>query len=116
MKVKIFAPSYKRPEKSITQINYPEVKLVVRESEAEEYRKNGNEIIVCPDRDQAGLKLIEQAIDKGWSVSLPDWPAGINDIGDAVNKFGRLYTLYSIANNAESSPLKIRLRAKKWHI
>jgi hypothetical protein len=74
------------------------------------------EIIVCPDRDQAGLKLIEQAIDKGWSVSLPDWPAGINDIGDAVNKFGRLYTLYSIANNAESSPLKIRLRAKKWHI
>ena len=72
--------------------------------------------LVCPDRDQAGLKLIEQAIDKGWSVSLPDWPAGINDIGDAVNKFGRLYTLYSIANNAESSPLKIRLRAKKWHI
>ena len=43
MKVKIFAPSYKRPEKSITQINYPVVKLVVRESEAEEYRENGND-------------------------------------------------------------------------
>lgn len=55
MKVKIFAPSYKRPEKSITQINYPEVKLVVRESEAEEYRKNGNEIIVCPDSAQGNL-------------------------------------------------------------
>ena len=37
MRIKIFAPSYKRPEKSITQINYPNVKLVVRESEAEEY-------------------------------------------------------------------------------
>lgn len=55
MKVKIFAPSYKRPEKSITQINYPVVKLVVRESEAEEYRENGNEIIVCPDSAQGNL-------------------------------------------------------------
>ena len=34
MRIKIFAPSYKRPEKSITQITYPFVKLVVRESEA----------------------------------------------------------------------------------
>ena len=36
------------------------------------------------------------------------------DIGDAVNKYGRLYTLYSIANTAEDSALKIRLKAKKW--
>ena len=55
MKIKIFAPSYKRPEKSITQIIYPFVKLVVRESEAEEYRKNGNDIIVCPDSAQGNL-------------------------------------------------------------
>jgi hypothetical protein len=39
MKVKFFAPSYKRSEKSISQIKYPFVKLVVRESEAEEYKK-----------------------------------------------------------------------------
>lgn len=55
MNIKYFAPSYKRPEKSITQINYPAVKLVVRESEAEEYRKNGNEIVVCPDSAQGNL-------------------------------------------------------------
>tara|TARA_R100001463_G_scaffold15126_11_gene39571 strand:+ start:318 stop:1058 length:741 start_codon:yes stop_codon:yes gene_type:complete len=55
MKVKIFAPSYKRSQKSITQITYPEVKLVVRESEAEEYRNNGNDIIVCPDSAQGNL-------------------------------------------------------------
>ena len=55
MKVKFFAPSYKRPEKSITQKKYPAVKLVVRESEAEEYRENGNEIIVCPDSAQGNL-------------------------------------------------------------
>ena len=55
MKIKIFAPSYKRPEKSITQINYPKVKLVVRESEAEEYIKNGNDIVICPDSAQGNL-------------------------------------------------------------
>ena len=55
MKVKIFAPSYKRPEKSITQIKYPEVKLVVRESEADEYIANGNDIVICPDSAQGNL-------------------------------------------------------------
>ncbi len=74
----------------------------------------GKDIYVVPDRDKAGSKLVEQAIDRGWHVSMPDWDQDINDVGDAVDKYGRLYTLYSIANAAESSPLKIRLKAKKW--
>ena len=78
--------------------------------------KLGKDIYVVPDRDRAGAKLVEQAIEQGWHVSMPEWESGINDIGDAVSKYGRLYTLYSIANSAESSPLKIRLRAKKWFI
>jgi hypothetical protein len=72
------------------------------------------DIYVVPDRDKAGSKLVEQAIDRGWHVSMPNWDPDINDVGDAVAKYGRLYTLYSIASAAESSPLKIRLRAKKW--
>ena len=72
------------------------------------------DIIIVPDRDNAGSKLVEQAINLGFSVSMPDWDEDINDIGDAVNKYGRLYTLYSIVNVAEESPLKIRLKAKKW--
>jgi hypothetical protein len=72
------------------------------------------DIYVVPDRDKAGSKLVEQAIDRGWHVSMPEWDSDVNDIGDAVSKYGRLYTLYSIASAAESSPLKIRLRAKKW--
>jgi len=55
MKIGIFAPSYKRPEKSITQTVYPDVKIVVAESEAAEYLKNGNEIIVCPDDQQGNV-------------------------------------------------------------
>lgn len=77
-------------------------------------KKLGKDIIVVPDRDKAGSKLVEQAIDLGWAVSLPDWAPDVNDIGDAVSKYGRLFTLHSIVTQAEESPLKIRLRAKKW--
>jgi hypothetical protein len=72
------------------------------------------DIIVVPDRDEAGSKLVEQAIDHEWSVSMPDWHEDVNDIGDAVARYGRIYTLYSIVTAAESSPLKIRLRKKQW--
>ena len=55
MKIKYFAPSYKRPEKSITQKFYPFVKIIVKESEAKEYKKNGNDILICPDNIQGNL-------------------------------------------------------------
>ena len=72
------------------------------------------DVIVVPDRDKAGSKLVEQAIDFGWGVSLPPWGDNINDIGDAVEHYGRIFTLHSIVSHAETSPLKIRLGAKKW--
>ena len=72
------------------------------------------DIIVVPDRDQAGSKLVEQAIDLGWGVSMPNWEQDITDIGEAVQRYGRIFTLHSIASYAETSPLKIRLGAKKW--
>lgn len=71
-------------------------------------------VIVVPDRDHAGQKLVLRAIDLGYSVSMPEWSEGINDIGDCVNRHGRLYTLHSIVSAAESSALKIKLRSKKW--
>ena len=86
----------------------------IKDQQAMLINKVGKEIIVVPDKDEAGAKLIDQAIELGWSVSLPDWTDDVNDIGDAVAKYGRLYTLYSIVNNAESNELKIRLRSKKW--
>jgi DNA primase len=72
------------------------------------------EIVVVPDRDPSGLKLAEQAIELGWSVSMPDWPDGVKDVNDAVRLCGKLYTLWSIASSKESMPLKIQLRMKKW--
>ena len=55
MKIKFYAPSYGRPQKSITQINYPSVKIVVCESQADEYIKNGNDVVICPDTAQGNL-------------------------------------------------------------
>jgi hypothetical protein len=55
MKIGYFAPSYKRPQKSSTQILYPFVKIVVKESEANDYIINGNDVIICPDSAQGNL-------------------------------------------------------------
>lgn len=72
------------------------------------------EIILVPDRDEAGLALIEPALEYGWSVSFPQWDDNIKDINDSIRTHGRLYTLWNILSNKESNSLKIQLRAKKW--
>lgn len=72
------------------------------------------EVIVVPDRDTAGKKLMDKSLDEGWSVSMPAWGTNINDIGDAVDKYGRLLTLYSIIHAKEINSLKIKLGAKHW--
>jgi hypothetical protein len=74
----------------------------------------GKEIVLVPDRDHEGPRTVEQAIEYGWSVSMPDWPEGIKDINDAVIKLGKLATLWLIVQTKESNGLKIRLRAKQW--
>ena len=71
-------------------------------------------IIVVPDRDSAGEKLIHDAMELEWSVSMPEWDHNVKDINDAVIKYGRLHTLYSIVKHAENQQLKIKLRMKKW--
>jgi len=77
-------------------------------------RQLGKEIVLVPDRDHEGPRTVEQAIELGWSVSMPDWPDGVKDVNDAVVKIGRLATLYLIRQAKESNSLKIQLRAKQW--
>ena len=72
------------------------------------------EVIVLADRDDAGIKMVDQALELGWSVAFPEWADGIKDVNDAVKHYGRLYTLYSIINSKESNNLKIQLRMRKW--
>ena len=74
----------------------------------------GKEIVLVPDRDHEGPRTVEQALEFGWSVSMPEWSDGIKDVNDAVKAYGRLATMYLILQAKESNSLKIQLRAKKW--
>jgi len=74
----------------------------------------GRQVIVVPDRDAPGEKLINQATEFGWSVAFPEWGEGINDVADAVMKYGRLFTIQSILKTTETSKLKIDLKRKMY--
>jgi len=71
-------------------------------------RRQGKEVIVVPDQDIAGIVLAEQAIEAGFSVSIPHWPKDIKDVNEAVIEFGKLGTLLSII--ATKTPSKVRAR------
>lgn len=75
----------------------------------------GREVIVVPDADKAGMKLVNQAIEYGWSVSFPIWQETCKDANDAVSKYGKLFVLKSIIEGKESSRLKIELKKKKLY-
>ncbi len=71
-------------------------------------------VIVVPDRDEAGQNILNQAIDLGWGVSMPPWDEDVKDVNEAVQRYGKLYTLHTIIGYAEFNELKIKLGAKKW--
>ena len=72
------------------------------------------QIIVVPDRDAPGEKLINQAIEFGWSVAFPEWDNKVGDVAEAVKKYGRLFTIQSILKTTEKSKLKIDLKRKMY--
>jgi DNA primase len=71
-------------------------------------------VIIVPDRDRAGSKLIDQACDWGWSVSMPPWHEGIKDVNNAVLKYGKILTMQAILKHTHNSRTKIKLNEKLW--
>ena len=86
------------------EINDAQVRLI---------RSLGREVIVVPDQDKAGMKLVDRAIELGWSVSIPEWPAGCKDVNDAVIQLGRVGSLLTILQAKETSKIKIEMKRKK---
>lgn len=70
------------------------------------------EVIVSPDRDKAGERLVKQAIENGWSVSFPYWEDNIKDAGDAIQRYGKFYTLKSIIDGSISNSTKINVKLR----
>jgi hypothetical protein len=65
-----------------------------------------------PDQDSAGMELVDRAVELGWAVSMPPWPADTKDVNDSVVRYGRLATLLTIFENRETSRIKIEMRKK----
>lgn len=73
----------------------------------------GKEIIVVPDYDRPGAKILNAALENNWSVSRPPWEYDIKDVADAVKRYGKLYTLFTILHYRETNKIKIQLLKKK---
>jgi hypothetical protein len=86
------------------EVNDAQVRLI---------RSLGRDVIVVPDQDEAGMKLVDRAVELGWAVSIPNWPNGVKDVNDAVIQLGKVGTLLTILAAKESSKIKIELRKKQ---
>jgi len=85
----------------------------INEAQARLIRSLARDVIVVPDQDEAGMRLVDRAIELGWAVSMPDWPDDIKDVNDAVIRWGRLATLITIMQARETSRIKIELTKRK---
>jgi energy-converting hydrogenase A subunit M len=88
------------------EVNDAQVRLI---------RSLGRQVIVVPDQDEAGIRLVDRAVELGWAVSIPNWPDGVKDVNDAVIRLGKLATLITIMQAKETSKIKIEM-SKKWLI
>ena len=86
----------------------------INDLQREQIESLNRQIIVVPDRDAPGEKLINQAIEFGWSVAFPEWEKDVADTADAVKKYGRLFTIKSILASTETNKLKIDLKRKMY--
>ena len=76
--------------------------------------KTGNQVILLPDADQAGRGLVKQAIQRGWKVSFPPWDPDVKDANDAVQKYGKLFTVKSILDFSVDNSTKAEVMAKSY--
>ena len=74
----------------------------------------GHEVIVVPDQDEAGMNLINKAMEYGWSVSFPTWNSDVKDVADAVQKYGKLFTIIDIIKTAQAGSIKINMAKQKF--
>jgi hypothetical protein len=86
------------------EINDAQVRLI---------RSLGKEVTLVPDQDEAGLKLIDRALELGWAVSIPNWGAGVKDVNDAVVKYGKAATMLSIFEARNTSKIKIEMAKRQ---
>jgi len=74
----------------------------------------GHEVIVIPDQDEAGVNLIDKAIEYGWSVAFPNWDDDIKDVAEAVQKYGKLFVTVDAIKTAQAGSIKLNLAKQNF--
>jgi hypothetical protein len=87
----------------------------VSDQQAELIDRLQREVVVVPDADRAGQRLIDRAIELGWTVSFPVWQETCKDINEAVLRYGKLFVVKAILAARETNKLKIELKKKKLY-
>jgi hypothetical protein len=80
-------------------------------------RQSGQTVIVVPDRDEAGSKLIDAALKYGWRVAFPSvkgekrwWEADVKDAAEAARRYGKLWTVLSLIESSTADPTVIAVK------
>jgi hypothetical protein len=86
----------------------------ISEQQARIINKLGKEVIVIPDQDKAGSKLISDAMKYDWSVAFPTWEPGIKDPASAVEKYGDLFVVLDAIKTSVAGSIKLTLYKKNF--
>lgn len=75
--------------------------------------QQNKKIVIVPDRENQGGKLVDIAIHNKWYVSFPEWDDDVKDSADATKKYGVLYTVWSLLNNIVKDTNSIKTKRTK---
>lgn len=88
-------------------------------------KSSGKKIILIPDRDKQGERMIDTALLNNFSVAFPAmrsghgrdvwWESDVKDAAEACKRYGRLYTLQSIIATATDNKIKINMLRKNLY-
>ena len=101
---------------------------VINQTKLQLLNKSKRRLVFVIDRDENGHKLGKFALDNNWEITFVDINA--DDINDSINKFGKLFTIYSLMKNISSKNINFeklesrlnldlhildkKLRTNKW--
>ncbi len=73
----------------------------------------GKTVIVIPDQDAAGEKIIDRALELDWAVAFPNWDLAVKDVAEAVIKYGSLFVTVDAIKSSVAGPIRINLLRRK---
>lgn len=74
----------------------------------------GKIVIVVPDLDYPGMSMVKYAMENNWLVTIPSWEEDVKDVSEAVERYGKLFVIKDIVDNATDNKIKLELFSKKF--